>query len=125
MASSPTHTHPDQPSAEVTEVEVPDGLLTRLAQVPDRRGRQGRRHSLASILAVTVCALTAAGHDSLTAAAEWAQRVSQQVLATLGVWRDPWTGRYVPPSQTTIRRTLSDLVLGAPLAEHGRVLSRH
>ena len=41
-----------------------------LARVPDHRSVLGRRHPLEFVLAVAVCAFTAAGHDSPTAIAE-------------------------------------------------------
>lgn len=50
---------------------VPDGLLDRLAEVPDPRDPRGVRYRLASLLAIGVCAMTASGHDSLAAIAEW------------------------------------------------------
>ena len=43
-----------------------------LARVPDPRSPLGRWHSLEYVLALAVCAFTAAGHDSPTAVAEWA-----------------------------------------------------
>ncbi len=47
------------------------GLLQRLAMLPDPRDRRGRRHPLASVLAVSAAAV-AAGARSVTAIAEWA-----------------------------------------------------
>ncbi|MGI5180285.1 transposase family protein [Dactylosporangium sp. CA-152071] len=43
-------------------VDEPDGLLSALARVPDPRDRRGIRYSLASLLAVAVCAVLAGGH---------------------------------------------------------------
>jgi predicted transposase YbfD/YdcC len=94
----------DQP---VGQADVPPGLLARLGALADPRRRQGRRHPYASILAVCACAVAAVGNDSFTAIAEWARRASQQTLAVLGVWRDPFTGLRVPPSERTIRRTVA------------------
>ena len=42
------------------------GLLERLAMIPDPRDRRGRRHPLASVLAVSAAAV-AAGARSVTA----------------------------------------------------------
>ena len=87
----------------------PAGLLARLGELPDPRGRRGRQHSYASILAVAACATAAVGDDSLTAIGEWSRRADQDSLAALGVRRDPFTGRHVPPSEPTIRRALTGL----------------
>jgi hypothetical protein len=78
-----------------------------LAQVPDPRSPLGRWHSLEFVLALAVCAFTAAGHDSPSAIADWAAGCSQQTLAALGGRRDPWTGKVRPPCERTFRRVLS------------------
>ena len=75
-----------------------------LARVPDPRSRLGRWHPLVFVLALAVCALTAAGHDSPEAIAQWASGCSQATLAVLGGRRDPWTGRIRPPSVRTFSR---------------------
>lgn len=86
---------------------APAGLLERLGQLPDPRKRRGRWHPYASVLAVAATATAAVGGDSITAIAEWAGRASQEVLAALGVRRDPLTGRRTPPSEKTIRRVVT------------------
>ncbi len=88
------------------------GLAEFLAVIPDHRRAQGRRHSLVSILGLA-CAATAAGARSLVAIAEWAQDAPAAALAGLGVRRDPCGGALVAPSETTIRRALSDADPGA------------
>jgi len=55
------------------------GLLELLEAVPDPRSARGRRYRLATLLAIGVCALSASGHDSLAAVAEWARRADQDV----------------------------------------------
>jgi predicted transposase YbfD/YdcC len=75
-----------------------------LARVPDPRSRLGRWHPRVFVLALAVCAFTAAGHDSPEAIAEWAACCSQATLAALGGRRDPWTGRIRPPSVRTFSR---------------------
>ena len=45
-------------------------LLTYLSQVPDPRGRKGRRHSLPAMLTAIICALLC-GHRGYTGIAEW------------------------------------------------------
>ncbi|MEU9930073.1 hypothetical protein AB0H66_21950 [Streptomyces anulatus] len=57
----------------------------------------------ATLLAVGVCALTSAGHNSLTAIAEWVRRCDQDVLARLGCPFDPFTGRFKAPGERTLR----------------------
>jgi predicted transposase YbfD/YdcC len=98
------------------------GLAEVLAAVPDHRRVQGRRHSLATILALA-CAAVAAGARSLVAIGEWAADAPAGVLACFGVRRDPCGGAQAVPSETTIRRALSgvdaavlDQRLGAWLA---------
>ena len=59
------------------------GLLERLAMLPDPRDRRGRRHTLASVLAVSAAAVLA-GARSVTAIAEWAADAPWPVLAALG-----------------------------------------
>jgi predicted transposase YbfD/YdcC len=106
------------------------GLLERLAVIPDPRDRRGRRHPLASVLAVSAAAV-AAGARSVTAIAEWATDAPWPVLAALGVRRDPLTRRCQVPGEATIRRVLArvdgdavDATIGAWLADRLRPL-RH
>jgi hypothetical protein len=53
---------------------VMPSLLARLAQVPDRRNRRGRRHPLLVILVLTACATLVPGNDSVAAIWQWAAR---------------------------------------------------
>ena len=102
------------------------GLLERLAMLPDPRDRRGRRHTLASVLAVSAAAV-AAGARSVTAIAEWATDAPWPVLAALGVRCDPLTRRGQVPGEATIRRVLArvdgdavDATIGAWLADRLR-----
>jgi predicted transposase YbfD/YdcC len=79
------------------------GLLARLESVPDPRGRQGRRYRLATLLALGVCAMTAPGHDSIAAVAQWARSAGGEVLARLGLRFDPLRGAYQVPDERTLR----------------------
>jgi predicted transposase YbfD/YdcC len=97
-------------------------LLDYLAQIADPRHRRGRRHALTAVLAVAVAAVLA-GARSLAAIGEWASDAPCQVLAALGVRRDPWTGVWRPPGEATVRRVLAridadalDHAIGAWLA---------
>jgi predicted transposase YbfD/YdcC len=82
-------------------------LSSRLARVPDHRSRLGRWHPLPAVLGIAVCAVTATGHDSPTAIAEWAADCPQPTLAALGARRDPFTRRYRAPSARTVSRVLA------------------
>jgi len=81
-------------------------LLGYLAQIADPRHRRGRRHALGAVLAVAVAAVLA-GARSLAAIGEWASDAPCQVLAPLGVRRDPLTGAWRPPGEATVRRVLA------------------
>jgi len=83
-------------------------LLAYLATVTDPRARAGRRHPLVAILALAAAAVLA-GARSVAAIAEWAADAPQPVRAALGTCRDPLTGRWAVPTETTIRRTLARL----------------
>jgi predicted transposase YbfD/YdcC len=98
--------------------------------LPDPRDRRGRRHTLASVLAVSAAAV-AAGARSVTAIAEWATDAPWPILAALGVRRDPLTRRCQVPGEATIGRVLAqmdgdavDATIGAWLADRLRPL-RH
>jgi len=101
-------------------------LLAYLATVTDPRARAGRRHPLVAILVLAAAAVLA-GARSIAAIAEWAADAPQPVRAALGARRDPLTGRWVVPTETTIRRTLARLdaealaaVIGAWLSDRDR-----
>jgi predicted transposase YbfD/YdcC len=81
------------------------GLAEYLARVPDPRDPRGVRHTLTSLLLTAVAAVLA-GAKSFTAVGEWVADAPQQVLAALGVRRDPLAGRFAPPDEATIRRVL-------------------
>lgn len=96
-------TDPADPAA------VQSALVSRLSTVPDRRAQRGRRHRLVVILALAACATLVVGGDSMTAIWQWAAGTSQEHLARLGAYRDPFTSRYIVPSERTFRRVLADL----------------
>jgi hypothetical protein len=79
------------------------GLLVRLGSVPDPRGRQGRRYGLATLLALGVCAMSAAGHDPVVAIAQWGRSAGGQVLARPGAPSGPLRGVYQVPDEKTLR----------------------
>ena len=80
-------------------------LLECLERVPDPRDPRGVRHTLTSLLLASVAAVLA-GARSFTAVGEWVADAPPQVLTSLGIRRDPLTGRFEPPDEATIRRVL-------------------
>ena len=89
-------------------------LYEELAAVPDFRRAQGRKHTVASVLADYILARLANCRGPV-AAAEYAQQLSQAELQAIGAWKSPRTGRYVPVSKSTLHR-----VIGSVDPERGR-----
>ena len=85
------------------------GTWQRLEALPDPRSPQGRIYPLACLIAVAVCAFTAAGNDRFTAVGQWIRRASQADLARLRAPWDPVTGQYRAPDEKTIRVVLDRL----------------
>src|SRR2546430_14308938 len=81
----------------------------KLEELPDPRSPRGRIYPLACLVAIAVCAFTAAGNDRLTAAGQWIKRASQDDLARLRAPWDPMAGRYRAPDEKTIRILLDRL----------------
>src|ERR1700760_505602 len=98
------------------------GAGERLEALPDPRARRGRVYPLACLIAIAVCAFTAAGNDRLTAVGQWIKRAGQADLARLRAPWDPMAGRYRVPDEKTIRvvldrldpRALARALLGDP-----------
>ena len=97
------------------------GTWRRLEALPDPRS------PLACLIAIAVCAFTAAGNDRFTAVGQWIRRASQADLARLRAPWDPVTGRYRAPDEKTIRavldrldpRALARALLGRPDTSRG------
>jgi predicted transposase YbfD/YdcC len=85
------------------------GAWQRLEELPDPRSPRGRVYPLACLVAVAVCAFTAAGNDRLTAVGQWVKRAGQDDLARLRAPWDPMAGRYRAPDEKTIRILLDRL----------------
>jgi DDE_Tnp_1-associated len=81
----------------------------RLEALPDPRSAQGRIYPLACLIAIALCAFTAAGNDRITAVGQWIRRASQADLARPRVPWDPMAGRYRVPDEKTIRVVLDRL----------------
>lgn len=71
--------------------------------IPDPRRAQGRRHSLASVLAIA-CAATLCGMRGYKAMADWAQSLSPKARQRFRCRRVG--GRYLVPSESIIRDVL-------------------
>jgi hypothetical protein len=63
-------------------------LLTYLSQVPDPRGRKGRRHSLSALLTAVVCGILC-GNRSYTAIVEWLHDFPADIWHWMGYTRRP------------------------------------
>ncbi len=87
-------------------VERADSLMQYLARIKDPRKRRGIRHQQVAVLAVAVCAVLS-GCRSYSAIGEWAADLPQRLLKRLGCRRD--LGRYIPPSEPTLRRSLQSV----------------
>lgn len=103
--------------------EEPEGLLARLARVPDPRNRHGRRYPVQVLLGIAVAAVLS-GARSYTEVGEFAAELSQEQLAALGCVKRPWEAVYQAPKETALRRLLQRLdvealdgLVGAWLAE--------
>jgi predicted transposase YbfD/YdcC len=79
-------------------------------------------------LLLAAAAAVLAGARSFTAVSEWVADAPPQVLAALGIRRDPLTRRFQPPDEATIRRVLEavdaaalDAAVGSWLEERLRV----
>jgi len=104
-------------------VTGPGGLLERFGQLPDPRGRRGRRHSLAGLLVIAAAAVLAGGR-SFAAIGQFSRTLPQATLARVGAWQRPYSSWHVAPSETTLRCVLQqvdadelDRVVGGWLAE--------
>jgi hypothetical protein len=89
--------------------ELAAGARQKLEALPDPRSPRGRIYPLACLVAIALCAFTAAGNDRLTAVGQWISRASQQDLARLRAPWDPMAGRYRAPDEKTIRVVLDRL----------------
>jgi predicted transposase YbfD/YdcC len=85
------------------------GTWQRLEALPDPRSPQGRIYPLACLIAIALCAFTAAGNDRFTAVGQWIKRAGQADLARLRAPWDPIAGRYRAPDEKTIRVVLDRL----------------
>ena len=73
--------------------------------MPDFRRAQGRKHTIASVLAIIIAARLA-GIGIGIGAAQFAQALNQTELESLGVWFNPKTEQYEPPSKSVVYQAL-------------------
>ena len=92
------------PTAGGNEVDK-RSLYEELQKLSDHRRGQGRKHSLATVLAVYLLAMLSNMRGPV-AAAEYAQALDQEELKLVGAWRNRATGRYEPPTKSTIHRVV-------------------
>jgi hypothetical protein len=90
---------------EQAATDAREGLLDRLGELADPRDRRGVRHSFGSLLAIAVAAV-GSGARSWTEIGEFARELTPEQLARLQARPSPYTGRYTPPDEATIRRAL-------------------
>ena len=69
------------------------GAWQRLEALPDPRSPRGRIYPLACLIAIALCAFTAAGNDRFTAVGQWIRRASQQERPMPYVRDSFWRGR--------------------------------
>lgn len=101
-------------------------LLEMLKQVTDPRSPQGKIHELEFVLAAAVVA-TLAGATSYRELGSRVNDLSQRLLEKIGAARDRFTGVFLAPSESTLRRVLRDVdaaqldeAVGAWLFERAR-----
>lgn len=76
------------------------GLIELLRSLPDPRKRRGRRHDIALVMAIAVCAVLG-GAESIASIALWAKDQSRATLRRMGCRRER------PPAYSTISRLLA------------------
>ena len=97
-----------QPVGEAPSETRLRSLFGHLREAPEYRSARGIRHSLASVLAITVAAKLV-GYRGVTAIGEFAARLDQKQLRAVRAFLSPTSGRRYPPSRSSLHRILSDL----------------
>ncbi len=99
---------PPDPSRAPQDLPTLRSLYAELADIPDFRRAQGRKHTVASILTMHVFA-ELANMKGCIATAEFARTLTQAQLKAVGAWCNPKTGHYVPVAKSTIHRVLQSI----------------
>ena len=89
-------------------------LYEELEEMPDHRRARGRKHSIATVLAVYLLAALSNMRGPV-AAAQYARALIQAELELLGAWWNRAKGRYEPPTKSTIHRVV--MAADAPALE--------
>lgn len=87
------------------KLEGRQGLFDRLAKITDPRKPRGIRHSQESVLAISICACLS-GCRSFAAIGQWASNLTKELRKRFQCRMDAKTGKYIAPSEPTIRRVL-------------------
>jgi len=83
-------------------------LYEELECVGDFRRAQGRRHTVACVLAIYILAFLSRMRGPV-AAAQYAKNLSQGELEMLGAWYNKKKQRFCPPSKSTMHKVISSL----------------
>ena len=81
-------------------------LRDRFARIPDTRKGQGKRHTLATLLAIIACAKFSGIAGGYRAIYSFAKNLSKPQRRALRCWIHPRTREYEVPSETTIFHAL-------------------
>jgi predicted transposase YbfD/YdcC len=85
------------------KTEQSRSLWSAFARVPEFRRARGLRHSVPATLACGACAVLG-GAEGIGEMAEMVSHLERRQLRALRCWRNPRTGKYEPPSESTLRR---------------------
>lgn len=87
-----------------------DGLWHLLASLSDPRKKRGVRHPQIVTLKIAIAGILS-GNTNVRALGEWSKSLAdkQDLLARLDCFFSPSRKRYIPPSWTTLHRTLRNL----------------
>lgn len=103
----------------VEPVSRQDHLIQVLQRVTDPRKPRGRRHTLAALIAVAVCAVLS-GAKGFTAIGQWAAQTTADTLTPLGMGRGPADEATFHRTFARLDADLLDQVLSAWAATGGR-----
>ena len=99
---------PADPGLAPRDPEVMRSLHAELAEVPDFRRAQGKKHTVACVLTVHILA-ELANMKGCLAAAQFARALSQEELKAVGAWLNPRTGLREPVSKSTLHRVVQSV----------------
>ena len=107
--------------------DEPYSLFQAFLRMPEFRRSHGQCHRMASVLACATSAMLA-GVEGIGEMAEFVASLDQRQLRCLKCWHNRKTGRYVPPSESTLRRvlggidaTIFDAIVADWVLQHERI----